>query len=350
MKGISAGPKTPAGFFTRRYALSEQGSRVFFRAVLWSALSNIANAAPLLILFMAILDFMRPLTGAGGYSIEPWRYLLAFVAALLAVGITQRRKYRATFCDTYEESSRRRIAIAERLRHLPLSFFSKRDLADLTTVIMGDTESNEHALSHALPQLWGMLAFMVVSAVALAFCDWRMTLACLWVVPVSLGIVAASKGAQRRRGQQMNAGRLASAEAVQELIECAQDIRACNQQELRCERLNQCFTSLERLQGRYELSASVALGSARSILQLGIVTTLLVGLALLASGALSLNIFILFILIATVIYDPATEMLMNILEILAVDMSNERLSAIENHPVATGSTQFSPEGFDISFD
>jgi ATP-binding cassette subfamily B protein len=318
--------------------------------MVYSALSNAANMVPMLILLMAAVDILRPLTSAGPYEIAPWKYLLAFVVTLLAIGLTQTRKYRATFRDTYEESSRRRIAIAERLRRLPLSFFSKRDLADLTTVIMNDTEGNEHALSHALPQLWGMIIFMIASAATLALCDWRMMLACLWVVPVALGMVFASQSAQRRRGREVSDGRLASAEAVQEIIDCAQDIRACNRQEAVKERLDQQFTLVEKLQGRYELTASIALTSARSFLQLGIATTLLLGVALLVSGELSLTMFILFTLLATRIYDPVAEMLMNILEIFAVDVGNERLSAIEKHPVATGSTTFTPKNFDISFD
>lgn len=337
-------------FFMHRYNLSKQGARVFRRGAIWSALANIANMAPPLVLCMAVVDIVRPLEDGSSYAIEPWKYLLAFLVTLLAVGITQAHKYRATFCDTYEESSRRRIAIAERLRLLPLSFFSKRDLADLTTLVMSDTESSEHAMSHTLPQLWGMVAFMAVSAAVLALCDWRMALACLWVVPVALGIVFASRGAQGHIGRAVNTGKLASTEAIQEIIECAQEIRACNRQEIADERLGQQFTLVEKLQGRYELTASVALTSARSFLQLGIATTLLAGVALLVSGGLSLPLFFLFILVATRVYDPVAEMLMNILEIFAVGVSNERLAVIEDHPVAGGSISFFPESFDISFE
>lgn len=338
------------GFFMRRYNLSEQGEQVFCRGVVWSALTNMANMAPPLVLCMAVLDMVRPLENANPYVIEPWKYLLAFLVTLLAVGITQVNKYRATFCDTYEESSRRRIAIAERLRLLPLSFFSKRDLADLTTVIMGDTESSEHAISHALPQLWGMIAFMITSSVMLALCDWRMALACLWVVPIALGIVFASRNAQGRMGHAVSVAKLASAKAIQETIDCAQDIRACNRQEMTNERLQHQFKLVEKLQGSYELTASVALTSARSFLQIGIGTTLLAGVTLLASGELSLPLFLVFVLVATRVYDPLAEMLMNILEIFAVDVSNERLALIENHPVAGGSTKFTPMTFDVCFE
>lgn len=350
MKKVAARSKSQNGFFMNRYNLSKQGARVFRRGMMWSALANLANMAPLLVLCMAVIDIVRPLETANSYIIEPRKYLLAFLVALLAVGIAQAHKYRATFCDTYEESSRRRIAIAERLRLLPLSFFGKRDLSDLTTVVMSDTESNEHALSHVLPQLWGMLIFMVVSAIALLLCDWRMALACLWVVPFALGIVFASRSMQERLGRTVSTSKLNSSEAIQEIIGCAQDIRACNRQETASERLREQFTLLEKLQGRYELTASVALTSARSFLQLGIATTLLVGVGLLISGELNLSIFFLFILVAIRVYDPATEMLMNILEIFAVDVSNERLAVIENHPIAGGSTAFCPSSFDIHFE
>ncbi|MDR0499789.1 MAG: ABC transporter ATP-binding protein/permease [Coriobacteriales bacterium] len=341
--------KQHASFFMRKYNLSKQGTRVFYRGLVWSAISNIVNMAPALILLMALVDIVRPLENGESYAIEPWKYLLAFLLTLLAVGIAQARKYRATFCDTYEESSRRRIGIAERLRVLPLSFFSKRDLADLTTVIMGDSENNEFAISHTLPQLWGMVAFIIVSAVALLICDWRMALASLWVVPVALGVVYASRSTQRKMGRAVANAKVESAESIQELIECAQDIRACNRQEIVDEHLLQKFIYVEKMQGRYELFASVALTSARSFLQLGIATTLLVGVALLVMGSLSLPMFLLFVLVATRIYDPVTEMLMNILATFAADVSNERLAAIENHPIAGGTTSFVPESFNITF-
>lgn len=338
-----------AGRAASHYRLTERGAQIFARGVVWSALANIAHLMPVLVLLLAAVDFVRPLQDGSAYTIEPWRYLLAFLVTLLVVGFTQSRKYRATFCDTYEESSRRRIAIAERLRLLPLSFFGKRDVADLTTVIMNDAEGSEHALSHALPQLWGMAASMIVVAAALALCDWRMTLACLWVVPAAFGVVFASRTAQARLGKAMNAGKLDSAQMIQELIECAPDIRSCNCQEAEALRLKEQFRLVERLQGRYELAASVALGSARSLLQVGMATTLLAGVSLLAAGQLSLAVFFLFVLVSSRIYDPVTEMLMNVLEVFAVQVSNERLGVVEDHPVATGSRSFCPQRFDISF-
>ena len=276
--------------------------------------------------------------------------VVAFAVTIVAVALTQAKKYQATFCDTYEESGRRRIAIADRLRRLPLSFFGTRDLADVTTVMMGDIESNEHALSHALPQLWGMGLFMAASAAALLAIDWRMAVACLWVVPVSLLLVVSSRRAQGREGRRMNAAKLACAEEIQSLIDCARDIRAYNLQEVFSERFEERFESLEHLQGRYELSASVVLTSARAVLQLGIGTTLCAGAALLAAGQVGIETLLLYMLIAARIYDPVTEMLMNVLEILAVDVSNERLAEIEAHPVAEGTTEFSPKSYDVSFE
>ncbi len=338
------------GFFQRRYGLSDDGAKCFVRATAWSALAYLANMVPVIILVMAAVDMLRPIEVGSEYVIEPWKYFLAFVVSIIALIVTQKRKYRATFCDTYEESSRRRIAIAERLRLLPLSFFGMRDLADLTTVIMSDAEGSEHAMSHALPQLWGAVAFAAVSALLLALCDWRMALACLWVVPVSLGVVFASRGVQRRWGLKMNEGKLESSEAIQEIIDCAPDILACNRQELVSERLAASFERVEQLQGSYELVASVALTSARAFLQLGVATTLLAGVALLANGELSMAMFLLFVLVATRIYDPLTELFMNILEVFAVEVSNDRLARIERHPLAGGTLEFSPEGYDLHFE
>lgn len=333
----------------KAYALSDRGARVFMRGVLWTAAAAFANLLPVMILFIAALDFAAPLAGADRLF-APWEHLLAAIAAVAALGVTQSRKHQAVYCDTYEESSHLRISIAETLRKLPLSFFGRRNLGDLAAVIMDDAEFREHAMSHAVPQMWGTLLFAVLMSAALVACDWRLALASLWVLPASVAVIVASRRSQDALSSKLVECRLDASDGILETIECAADIRACNRLEGVEERLNRLFEEQERMQGRYEFAASVAFTSARSLLQAGFATFLLAAAALLAAGMLSWQALLLFCLVVPRLYDPLVDALSNMLEVFAADTSNARLSEIENHPVAQGSPEFSPQGYDIVFD
>ncbi|WP_421572428.1 ABC transporter ATP-binding protein/permease [Slackia exigua] len=333
----------------KAYALSERGARVFMRGVLWTAAAAFANLLPVMILFIAALDIASPLAGVG-LIFAPWEHLLAAIAAVAALGITQSRKHQAVYCDTYEESSHRRIEIAETLRKLPLSFFGRRNLGDLAAVIMDDAEFREHAMSHVIPQMWGTLLFAALASVALVACDWRLAVASLWVLPASAAVVVASRRSQDALRGKLVECRLAASDGILETIECAADIRACNRLEGVEEHLDRLFEEQERMQGRYEFAASVALTSARSVLQAGYATFLLAATVLLAAESLPWQVLLLFCLVVPRLYDPLADALSNMLEVFAADTSNARLSEIERHPVAQGASDFSPNGYDIVFD
>ena len=205
-------------------------------------------------------------------------------------------------------------------------------------------------MSHAVPQMWGTLLFAVLMSAALVACDWRLALASLWVLPASVAVIVASRRSQDALSSKLVECRLDASDGILETIECAADIRACNRLEGVEERLNRLFEEQERMQGRYEFAASVAFTSARSLLQAGFATFLLAAAALLAAGMLSWQALLLFCLVVPRLYDPLVDALSNMLEVFAADTSNARLSEIENHPVAQGSPEFSPQGYDIVFD
>lgn len=337
------------GVVGKAYALSDRGARVFMRGVLWSAAAALANLLPVMVLFVAALDFVAPLTGASR-MFAPWEHFLAAIVVVAALGVTQSCTYQAVYCETYEESGHRRLAIAETLRKLPLSFFGRRNLGDLAAVIMDDAELSEHAMSHAIPQMWGTLLFSIFVSAVLVACDWRLAVASFWVIPASLAVIVASRRSQDTLSGKLVECRLAASDGILETIECAADIRACNRLESVEDRLRRLFEEQERMQGRYEFAASVALTSARSLLQAGYATFLLAATALFAVESLSWQGFLLFCLVVPRMYDPLADAMANMLEVFAADTSNARLADIEGHPVAQGSLDFSPKGYDIAFD
>lgn len=157
-------------------------------------------------------------------------------------------QYTAAYVGTYEESARRRIHLAEKLRTLPLGFFHQRDLSDLTSTIMGDCASFEHAFSHTVPQFWGAVISTGIVCIGLLIFNWQMGLALLWVAPVSFAIVLLSRKWQQKLGKRHMEARIELAEGIQECLETVQDIKACNQEEAYLKKLDAKMDAAEKAQ------------------------------------------------------------------------------------------------------
>ena len=186
-----------------KYALSEQGAKDMIGAIVCITLSNLVLMFPVGVLYYLVRDYLNgSLTGRGSF------YIIASAICLLLIAVTTYRQYNATFLATYVESGVRRITLAEQLRKIPLSFFGKKDLSDLTSTIMGDCSGFEHAFSHTVPQFWGSLLSTALVCIALLVYDWRMGLALLWVAPAAFAIVLLSRKLQERQGQKHMAAKV----------------------------------------------------------------------------------------------------------------------------------------------
>ena len=93
--------------------------------------------------------------------------LLLVLAFVVLSFLTHLQRYKATYGLVYGEVKNARISLAERLRKLPLGYFGKRDLADLTETIMGDVNRLEHVWSHCLGYLYGSYFSTAIIAVML---------------------------------------------------------------------------------------------------------------------------------------------------------------------------------------
>ncbi len=110
----------------------------------------------------------------------------------------------------------------------PLSFFGKKDLADLTSTIMADCTFLEQSFSHFIPELAGSIISTVLISIGLLFTDWRMALAALWVLPVAFAIVGFSAKIQENLNQKSMDVKMACADGIQECIETVRDLKANN--------------------------------------------------------------------------------------------------------------------------
>lgn len=215
-----------------KYALSNQGAKDLLKGIIYSVLANISLMFPVILLAIVLNQLLAPILGTTAPEISAVVYTVIGIVILAVVFIFHYCQYTATYLGTYDESARRRIGLAEKLRTLPLTFFHQRDLADLTSTIMGDCANFEHAFSHTVPQFFGAVISTGIVCIGLLIFNWQMGLALLWVAPISFAIVILSRKCQEKLSKKHMNARLELAEGIQECLETVQDIKACNQEVL----------------------------------------------------------------------------------------------------------------------
>lgn len=327
-----------------KYALSEQGAGDMIKAIISVTVSNIVLMLPVGMLYSLVQDYMNgELSGKGTF------YIAGCAVCLLLIGVTTYFQYNATFLATYVESGVRRVSLAEQLRKISLSFFGKKDLADLTSSIMADCATMETASSHWIPELIGSCISTTLVAVSLFFFDWRMAAAALWVLPVAFAIVLCSGNVQRSLGKKHMKLKMELADGIQECLETVRDLRANNAQEMYVKGINNKIKAVEKHAVVTELGTAVFVASAQMILKLGIATVALVGGMLLVKGDISVLTFFMFILLVSRLYDPLQISLQNLAAIISTDVICGRMDEILSHDIQEGSAELTNNGYDITF-
>ena len=333
------------GKLMRRYALTRQGAIDFIKCTAITTLQNIMLMVPVALMYYLAADLIN---GAVPVN-HRYTYIAGCAIILVVFGVVFFLQYNASFFSTYRESEHRRINIAEKLRTLPLSFFGKKDLADLTSTILGDCTVLEHNFSHVMPQFFGAMISTVMIAISLFFFDWRMALAALWVLPIALIIVGCSGNVQRGISRRKRNVAIAQADGLQEYLETIKDLKSYNAEESYLEGLKGRITALEKESFKAELGTAVFVVSASCILRFGIGTVALVGSVLLCSGKLDVLTFFMFILVVSRIYEPMQGTLMNLAAVIAQDVNVERMNEITDYPVQKGSDELDVKSYDIEF-
>ena len=326
-------------------ASSPEGATGLVKGVLSCAFQNIAFMLPTGLLYFLIRDLMTGTTDQ-----RTAFYVCGCAICFLLILLTTWFEYNGTYFSTYKESGIRRLSLAERLRKLPLSFFGKRDLADLTSTIMAYCEVLEKTCSHFIPGLFGSLISTVLIAVSLFAFDWRMALAALWVIPVSIAIVLGSYKLQDRVQAKNMAVNMACADGIQEYIETIRDLKASNAEHTYLDGLAGKIRAVERQTVYAELTNAVFVTSAGMVLKLGIATVALTGSVLLMDGSIDVLTLFLFLLVASRLYDPMQGALQNLAAVIAMRTNVARMNEILEYPIQTGQEQLTNRGYDIVFD
>ena len=333
-------------YFKNKFALSDQGAKEMLLGILSVVAQNLALMFPVTLLYLFTGDYID---GVNLQS-KAGLYIGGIAVCLALIVITSIWQYNTAYKATYKESAARRISLAEKLRKLPLSFFAKRDLADLTSTIMSDSEVLEHAGSHMIPQYYGSIVSTLIISIGLFFFQWKMALAAVWPIPVALIIVLTSESVQNHFSHKQRAAQIDLNEGVQEFIETSRDLKSNNAENEYLKGLDQKIDALEKRAIGSELGTAMFVVSAQMLLKFGIGTVALVGGTMLIGGQLTLMQFFCFLLVASRLYEPMSGTLINLAAINALQINVDRMNEINITKEQSGSTDFAPKGYDIVFD
>ena len=335
--------------FQRKYALTDQGVRNTKKGAFWTVIVNLVVMGGMGILYLLMYGLMGTLTD-GAPLPGPALFLGLVIAFVILSFVTHLQQYHATYGLVYNEVKSTRLSLAERLRKLPLGYFGKRDLADLTETLMGDVNRMEHVWSHVLGYLYGAYISTAIIAVCLLVYDWRLTIACLWGVPVAFGLLFGTRKISARASERTKQAAVRVSDGIQEALENIREIRATNQEARYLAGLNQKIDDHEKVTIQGELGTGIFVNAASVIMRLGVATTILAGASLILSGQIDFMLLFLFLLVITRVYAPFDQSLALIAELFVSQVSADRMNEIYDTPTAEGAEVFQPKGHDIVFD
>lgn len=329
----------------KKYALSKQGAKDFIKASLACTITDLCLMLPVGLLYFLVNDLLNGPIPNSHYYI----YGLGIIGIIVLLSLSNYIQYNLTFFSTYKESGIRRISLAERLRKLPLSFFGKKDLTDLTSVILKDCEVLEHNFSHVMGQFVGAILSTCIIAISLFFINWKLALATLWVLPITLLIVATSGKVQNIFSKKKNDASLACLDGIQECIETIKELKANNCEKQYLQGLNTKIENVEKKSLTTELMTAVFVANSSLLLKLGIGTTALVGASLLVKNEITVMTFFMFLLVVSRIYEPMSTALMNLAAIIAQKLNIERMNEFNDYKIQEGTDKLNNKGYDIEF-
>ena len=334
--------------FQKRYALSDQGLANVKKGAFWTVIVNLVVIFGAGILYMLMKAYMSTVITDSSLP-KAWIFIVLVIGFLLLSFITHLEQYKATYGLVYGEVRQMRISIAERLRKLPLGYFGKRDLADLTETIMGDVNRLEHVWSHCLGYLYGAFISTAIIAVMLVGYNWKLALACLWGVPVAFGLLFGSRDIEKRHSEVNKKASVEVSDGIQEAIENIREIKATNQEEKYLKTVYDRIDRHEAVMIKGELVTGLFVNAASVIMRLGVATTIIMAVKLIMDGSIDFMLLYLFMIIITRIYAPFDQSLALIAEMFVSQVSASRLNEIFDTPVAEGATVFKPVSHDIEF-
>lgn len=334
----------------KRFALTPQGAKNLIKACLSCTISYLILAMSIGVLYYFCVDFMIPLLNQQDIDLPIFTYIIECLVVAILIYVAHYIQYNMTFYNTYKESARLRVSMAEHLRKIPLSFFGQRDISDLTTTILGDVTYMEQALSHFIPEFVGSIASTIILSLSMFIFDFQMALAAIWCVPVSFLLIVLAKSRLTTINQVFHHKQLHRAQMIQEGLESMRDLKANQFADQYLKEIDKSIDNVEKQQIKNELTTAIFVVGAQLILKLGIVSVVLIGTTLLIHENISFSTFLLFLIVASRLYDPLNGTLQNLAAIISCQPRINRLNEMSHYPIQTGHDQFQPSHYDIVFD
>ena len=332
-------------YFQNRFALSEKGAQDLRRGIAFSTLLNLALMLPPSYLFLFLMEYLE--VGTDQHTL--WFYVLLAVVLMCVMFFISRWQYDSTYTTIYNESAQRRIGLAEKLRRLPLAFFGERNLSDLTSTIMEDCTSLEQIFSHAVPQLFASVLSMFIIAVSLFFYDWRLAVALFWVVPMALAALLLARHQLDKAFVHLYHVKRGVTEQVQEGLECVQEIKSYCGEKAYNQSFDKRLKDYEKELVNHELVAGVFVNLSAMILKLGMPTVIITGAWLLQRGEVSIFIYLAFLLVSAMVYNPIQDVCNNLAILAFLDVRINRMKEMEAMPEQEGSKEVKMDNYDIEF-
>ena len=332
-------------YFQNRFTLSDKGAKDLRRGIVFSTLLNLALMLPPTYLFLFLMEYLE--VGTDQHTL--WFYILLAVVLMGMMFFIARWQYDSTYTTIYNESAQRRISLAEKLRRLPLAFFGERNLSDLTSTIMEDCTSLEQIFSHAVPQLFASVLSMFIIAVSLFFYDWRLAVALFWVVPMALGTLLLARRMMDKSFERNYHIKRSVTEQVQEGLECVQEIKSYNGEAEYNQRFDSKLKAYEKELINGELVAGSFVNLSAMLLKLGMPTVIVAGAWLLQRGDVSIFVYLAFLLISAMVYNPIQEVCNNLAILTFLDVRINRMKEMEAMPEQEGSKEVKMDNYDIEF-
>lgn len=337
-------------YFQEKFALSKKGAKDLIVSIIWSAIMDISFMIPVIFGFQFLDQHINTLlTGSDKPVSSILYYVIVAIAALLVMFVIAYFQYDSTYTRIYEESSRRRISLAETLRKLPLAFFGKKDVSDLSATIMEDATQIEQLFSHAVPQIFAAVVTIFIMGVMMFIYNWQMSLAVFWVVPVAILVFYLSRKFQNRLHTKVYNVKRDITDNIQEGLDSVYEIKSFNREEDYANTLNTKLDNYEKFLISNELLLGALINLAHVLLKLGLPSVILAGAYLLSSGSVSIFTYLVFLVVTARVYNPIMEVLENLALLLYLNVRIKRMKEMDAMPRQEGKTEFHPKDYNIEF-
>jgi len=334
----------------RTFGLTDKGTKSLQTSIVFCIIANLTQFFPFMILMQVMQVIIAPLVrGVELDTAKLWMLCGFAVLAAIAYAICYAIEYDKTYTTAYSECTAIRVEVAEHMRKLPLSFFNRKDLSELTTNIMGDCNSIEQMISHTVPQLIANSFTVTLVCAMLAFYDWRMALALFCVLPISVALVTVSKKVQNKLGERHVQARLGVSDQVQEYLDGMKVVKAFGLSGEKSEALEHSLRNMMKEAIVSEAAAGSFVTLASMVLQVGVGIVILVGINLLTAGQIEVVPFFTFVMISTKIFAPITTILTMLPELMYFLVSTKRMQRLRKEPAMSGKTDVTLQSFAVEF-